>query len=103
MARDQVSLSSRARADLADIRAYLEQEASARIAERQLRRITGKLKNLATFPGLGRVRSDWPFAPLSFAVPPWVVVYEPLPEGGIAVWRILHGSRDLPPLVKKPG
>jgi plasmid stabilization system protein ParE len=48
-------------------------------------------------PRIGRARDDLDGKPRTFAVWPWVIVYEPLRRGrGIIVWRIIDGRRDLP-------
>lgn len=96
MANNLVVLSLEAEADLADIAAYLTSEAGARIAERQLARILDKLHLLAEFPRIGRVRSEMDSLLRAFVIAPWIVLYELLPDdGGIAVWRVVHGRRDL--------
>ena len=68
-----------------------------------LGRIYGALEVLAFAPRIGRERAEFAGSPRSFSVRPYVIFYEPLPEGdGILVWRILHGARDLRPLVRPP-
>jgi toxin ParE1/3/4 len=60
---------------------------------------------LAENPDVGRVRDEitgvrkaGPDALRSFPVNKYVVFYEPT-EGGVRILRVLHASRDLPPLV----
>jgi plasmid stabilization system protein ParE len=66
-------------------------------AEAILRRIHGTIETVATMPGKGRVRHDLPGEPQSFAIYPWLVLYQPLPErDGIIVLRVIDGRRDVP-------
>lgn len=95
MAGYPIVLGQEAEADLAELTAYLAREAGGRIAERQLGRIFEKLHLLAEFPRIGHARSEIVSPRRAFVVAPWVVLYDPLPDGGIAVWRIVHGRRDL--------
>ncbi len=89
--------------DLLDIWAYIAVENAPAIADTVLARIHGALDVLAFAPGIGRERSEFPGMPRSFVVRPYVIFYEPLPGGdGILVWRIIHGARDLPRLVRPP-
>jgi len=58
---------------------------------------------LAGAPQIGRERAEFTGKPRSFAVRPYVIFYQPLPDGGgILVWRIIHGARNLIPLVRPP-
>ncbi|MCC6920556.1 MAG: type II toxin-antitoxin system RelE/ParE family toxin [Alphaproteobacteria bacterium] len=99
----RIFLHDEADADLAAIEDYLTVEAGSRIAGRSLNRIVEKPQTLALFPSLGRIREDLAGSPRSFAVAPWIVFYEALPNGdGIAVWHILHGRRDLPATIRAP-
>jgi plasmid stabilization system protein ParE len=62
-----------------------------------LRRIEQTIGLVATMPRIGRVRHDLDGQPHTFAIWPWLIVYEPLPTGnGIVVWRVIDGRRDLP-------
>ncbi len=66
-------------------------------AEAILRRIDETLFNLASTPGIGRLRNDLDGAPRSFAIWPWLVLYEPTANNdGILVLRVIDGRRDLP-------
>ncbi len=68
-----------------------------------LARIYGALEVLAFAPGIGRERAEFAGKPRSFAVRPYVIFYQPLADGeGILVWRIIHGARNLVPLVRPP-
>lgn len=92
-----------ARQDLFDIWTYIARDNAPSVADAVLARIYGALDVLAFAPKIGRERAEFAGRPRSFAVRPYVVFYEPLAEGdGILVWRILHGARDLRPLVRPP-
>jgi len=93
-----------ARQDLLDIWAYISERSSASMADTFLARIYGALELLASAPYIGRERDEFPGAPRSVVVRPYVIFYEPLPEGdGIALWRVIHGARSLEDLVRRPG
>ena len=92
-----------ARNDLLDIWAYIADGGSAAIADGFLARIYGALEVVAQAPYIGRERAEFPGSPRSIVVRPYVIFYEPLPEGeGIAVWRVLHGARRMEDLVERP-
>ncbi|WP_337188376.1 type II toxin-antitoxin system RelE/ParE family toxin [Phenylobacterium sp.] len=92
-----------ARTDLLDLWAYIADESSPTIADTFLARIYGALEVVASAPYIGRERSEFPGSPRSIVVRPYVIFYEPLPEGdGIAVWRVLHGARRMEDLLRKP-
>jgi toxin ParE1/3/4 len=89
--------------DLTELFDYIAADAGLDRAEMVLRRIDETLQNLVRFPRAGRVRSDLSGSPRSFSVWPWVVIYEPQPNGkGIFVWRVLDGSRDIAATVRIP-
>ena len=93
-----------ARNDLLEIWAYIADQSSASIADGVLARIYGALEVVASAPYVGRERAEFAGSPRSIVVRPYVIVYEPLPEGdGIAVWRVLHGARMIDALVERPG
>lgn len=93
-----------ARNDLLDIWAYIADQSSASIADGFLARIYGALEVVASAPYVGRERAEFPGSPRSIVVRPYVIFYEPLPEGdGIAVWRVLHGARLMEDILRRPG
>ncbi len=103
MAESRILLAAEARADLLDTWIYISRENAIVIADAFLARIHGALEILASAPLIGRRRPELTGRPRSIAVPPYVVFYEPLPEGdGILVWRVLHGARDLRRIVRPP-
>jgi len=88
-------LSPEARQDLADIRAYLREQAGARVARHVLGQIRDALEFLSRTPGAGHVREDLTEAPVKFwPVFSYLIVYRPEPRP-IGIVRVLHGGRDL--------
>jgi toxin ParE1/3/4 len=103
--RDQrhVILTPLAKRDLNQIWRYAAREYSELAADTIVGRITAALHVLAAAPRIGSVRSEYPGSPRGFPVRSHIVFYVPLEDTkGIAVWRILHGARDLRRLVRKP-
>jgi len=97
MARLPIVLSLDAERDLDVLFDWIAHDSGVDRAEAILRRIDETLEHLAALPRIGRVRRDLDGEPRTFAVWPWVIVYEPLTIGpGIVVWRIVDGRRDLP-------
>ena len=89
--------------DLGELFDYIAQESGVQRAELVLRRIEHTLENLGDWPFIGRVQPDLDGKPRTFSLWPWIIVYEPQPDGrGIYVWRILDGRRDLSELVRQP-
>ena len=82
----------RAGADLSEIWEFIADESEAR-ADAFIDRMDAKFRALAAQPLMGRDRADLLPGLRSFAVAPYVIFYEPLPNG-IAVVRVLHGARD---------
>ena len=86
--------------DLSELFDYIAADSGNDRAEAVLRRIHQTLANLALFPRIGRVRDDLDGSPRTFAIWPWLIVYEPAEDGrGIIVWRIVDGRRDLPKVI----
>ncbi len=88
--------SPRARIDLLEIWAYIATD-SPETADAWIARIVETAEVLASFPYLGRIRSELVGSPRSLAVESFVVFYDVHPTF-IRVLRVLHGSRDIPPL-----
>jgi toxin ParE1/3/4 len=102
MARASVVLSLDAERDLDLLFDWIARDSGIDRAEAVLLRIDETLELLATLPRIGRVRRDLDGEPRTFAIWPWVVVYEPQPTGrGIVVWRIIDGSRNLPRQIRE--
>ena len=103
MAVPRILRAPEARQDLLGIWAYIARENSPSVADTVLGRLYGALEVLASAPQIGRERAEFAGSPRSFAVRPYVIFYQPLTDGdGILVWRIIHGARNLPPLVRPP-
>lgn len=95
MARPRIVLSRDAECDLDALFDWIARDSGVDRAESVLREIDETLGLLAAAPRIGRVRRDLDGEPRTFAVWPWVIVYEPAGEG-IVVWRVMDGRRDLP-------
>lgn len=103
MASARIIRSASARQDLDDIWDYLAAEAGPDIADMVLARLFEALYRAADRPLLHRPRPEYLGAPRRINVFRYAILYEPLPEGdGIFLWRVIHGSRDLPRFVFRP-
>src|SRR5258705_13596729 len=103
MAPPRILRTPEARQDLINIWAYIARESVPAIADTFLARLTGAMEVIAYAPLIGRERHEFSGSPRSVPVKPYVIFYEPLAEGdGILVWRIVHGARDLHPLIRRP-
>jgi plasmid stabilization system protein ParE len=97
MAPPRLVLSLSAERDLDALFDWIARDSGVNRAEAILRHIGETLERLAAMPRIGRVRHELDGEPRTFAVWPWVIVYEPLSdEAGVVVWRVLDGRRDLP-------
>ena len=103
MTTPQVQWTGPAEQDVTDIWFYIAAEKSVLVADAMLDRIYVALDLLVATPMIGRMREELVGMPRGFVVTPYTIFYEPLPErGGILVWRILHGARDLRSIVRPP-
>lgn len=94
--------SADAQQDFSRIYAWIASDSGDARAEVVLGRLDDAAQRLAKRPRLGRRRLDFEGDPYSFSVPPWLIVYDPLPDGnGIFVLRILYGRRDIAALLGK--
>lgn len=107
MAQPRFVLSPQAVADLAILESYIAEDSGTMRAQAVLARIYRSIGMLAFWPSAGRISWEIEGEPHRFAVPPWVIFYEPSPErDGIHVLRVLDGRRDLGsllPMKPKPG
>jgi plasmid stabilization system protein ParE len=102
MAPPQVVRSAMARRDLRGLYAWIVDDSGLERAEAVVARIEAVLNRLARRPLMGRLRQDYVGDPRSFSVPPWLIVYDPLPdEAGIQVLRILDSRQDIAALMGK--
>ena len=95
----------RARLDLLEQAAYLAENASFEVAERFLDAAERSVSKLAEIPNMGRVweglRPETQGKIRVWRVegfPKILIFYRP-EDAGIAVVRVLHSARDLPPLL----
>jgi len=103
MSRLTIVKSLDAERDLVELFDYIASDSGLQRAEAVLRRIDETLSRLVRMPRIGRIRAELDGAPRVFAVWPWLVVYEPKPDGrGIFVWRVVDGRRNITALVKRP-
>lgn len=70
-------------------------------AERFLKKVNQKCKNLAIFPNMGRRRDELLEELRSFPVDDYLIFYCPI-EGGIEILRVISGYRDLSELFEEP-
>ncbi len=82
-----------ARADLIEIWEYIATD-NPTAADRLIKRIEMKCRNLARSPLIGRAREQLAPQLRSFALGNYVIFYRP-EEYGILVIRVLHGARDI--------
>jgi toxin ParE1/3/4 len=68
-------------------------------ADRWLDLLEQKCQLLATMPELGRRRDELAAQLRSLAVGEYVLFYLPQTDG-VEIIRVLHGARDLPPLLE---
>ena len=92
----QLRVSPAARTDLDDIWFYIAQD-DVSAADKFIHAIVSRFPKLAAMPQLGRRREELSPRLRSFPVGRYVIFYRPL-EKGIEIARVLHGSRDFPPL-----
>lgn len=86
-------LTTEARQDLDEIWQYIAAENEV-AADKVIAEIIKRFPRLAEYPEMGRERSELGTFIRSFPVGRYVIFYRP-GELGIAVIRILHGSRDI--------
>jgi toxin ParE1/3/4 len=81
--------------DLEDIKAYLAEEAGARVAGKVIRELRVAIRFLGSNPGAGHLREDLADQVLRFwPVYSYLVIYDPGTRP-VEIVRVLHGSRDL--------
>lgn len=86
-----------ARLDLIDVALFIAEE-NLSAADRFLDGITEAINRLAQRPMLGRSRPELGRNLRSLPHRHYVIIYRPTPPTGVEVIRVLHGSRDIPPL-----
>ena len=103
MSQSRILRTPQARLDLVEQYEYLG-DGDPELAERFLDKVEETLSRLATYPQSGAIRpsstpevSGLRFFPID-SFPQHLVFYKPIADG-IEVLRVLHGARDLPPLL----
>jgi len=97
----RIVYSAEARADLRALEDHIAERDGQLRADMVLGRIEETIHILAFMPGMGRPRPYLREGTRAFAVAPWTVIYEPLPElDGIRVIRVVDGRRDLPEIFR---
>ena len=91
---------ARAIQDVLDIWDYIEANSGEEHANAQIYQIERSLQVLAEFPGIGRSRGELLPDLRSHSVGRYVIFYFAL-DDGIRVARILHGSRDIPAILRE--
>jgi toxin ParE1/3/4 len=93
---NQYRVSDAARSDLDEIWFYIAQD-DPNIADRFLRLIVSRFPKLTSMPQMGWQREELSPRLRSFPVGNYIIFYRQM-ENGVEIVRVLHGSRDLPPL-----
>jgi toxin ParE1/3/4 len=88
----------RAADDLVEIWVYIAEDDVAR-ADALIDDVDAKFHLLAEQPMLGRSREELAPGLRSLPLDRYVIFYEVIPDG-VAIVRVLHGARDLGPLLK---
>jgi toxin ParE1/3/4 len=96
MRRRVVSKSAQAQLDIEEAALYIA-EGNPLAADRFVDALTKTFARLAQHPMLGRARPE--IGPNLRSLPhrQYVIFYRPTP-GGVEIFRVLHGARDIPPL-----
>ena len=94
-------LSEEAETDLQDIFLYSEESWGTPQAEKYLHALFRSFETLAANPQIGRQRPDIREGLRSLVHAPHVIFFTAM-ENDIGIIRILHGSRDIEALFRKP-
>lgn len=86
-------LTAEARSDLDQIWQYIAAESEI-AADKVVAEIVQRFLRLAEFPEMGRERTELSPSMRSFTVGRYIIFYR-TGELGVAIVRILHGSRDI--------
>jgi toxin ParE1/3/4 len=98
MRRGVVSKSPQAQLDIVDAALYIA-EGDPLASDRFVDALTATFNRLANHRPLGRARPEFGADLRSFPHRQYIIFYRPI-EDGIEVVRLLHGSRDIPPLLE---
>jgi toxin ParE1/3/4 len=69
-------------------------------ADRLVQKLIVQCKSLAENPGIGKMRNELRSGLRSYPVGNYVILYHAI-EDGIAIFRIVHGARDLEDLLER--
>lgn len=95
---NQYRVSDAAKSDLEEIWFYIARD-NPDAADKFVRVLVSRFPTLASMPDLGRKREELSPRLRSFPVGRYVIFYRPI-EKGVEIARVLHGARDLPPLLE---
>lgn len=92
-------LASSALRDIEAIASYVTEQAGETLADKVMARLSDAFERLCEQPRIGRVRADLASPAHRFWLEePYVIVYV-ADENCIHIIRVLHGARDLGPLL----
>jgi toxin ParE1/3/4 len=91
-------VSDTARSDLEEIWAYIAED-NVEAADRFIGVIISRFPKLAAMPEMGRLRRELRPHLRSFPVGRYLIFYRPM-VNCVEIVRVLHGARDLPPLLE---
>jgi plasmid stabilization system protein ParE len=92
----RLAVSEQAEDDLHAITAYIAEQDGKLRATKATARLLKAMDNLAFMPGIGSRRHYLDTAFRAFPVPPWLIIYELLPESDcVRVLRIIDGRRNI--------
>lgn len=93
------NLSDDAKQDMANIRAYITNEGGATAARYVLKQIKVGIEFLSRTPSAGHLREDLTDADVKFwPVFSYLIIYKSTVQP-IVIARVLHGSRDISPML----
>ena len=91
----QFLISPAARADLLEIRDFLVEKGSRKVAARVLKELRDALGRVAAMPGAGHLRPDLASESLRFyRVYKYLIIYRSVSQP-LQIVRVLHGARDV--------
>jgi plasmid stabilization system protein ParE len=96
MTLPKVLFSLEAQDDLFALQTYIADQSGRARAEVVVDRVLATVQTIASMPAMGGWRAFLSRGALAFSVPPWLVIYRPLPDlDGIEVIRVVDSRRDL--------
>lgn len=95
---NQIRVSAAAKSDLEEIWLYIGRD-NPEIADTFVSSILSRFAKLVAWPQIGRHRKELSAGLRSSSIGRYVVFYRQISDG-IEIVRVLHGARDLPPLLE---